>query len=187
VVLILQMFFYTKCMVALSVFVTMLCGVLVDQCVAYFPIEISRTASGRIASIVFPVGAFFSFCVAMMENTESHWKLSPFVGFLLLALVSDKVNWPLHMLGVFAMVFPIALRCQESFQFAALFVSLLGLYFGRLVIKGATVMHYSNPVATAKAFMFGTPFDNQLQLLAFQMGGVLQWAFLWGIMQLHTI
>lgn len=181
------MFFYTKCTVAVSVLVTMLCGVIVDQCVAYFPIEISRTASGRLASIVFPLGAFLSLCVAVMENTQTYWKLSPFAGFLLLALVSDKVNWPIHMLGVLAMVFPIALRCQESFEFAALFVALLGLYFGRLVIKGVTVMHYPNPVATAKGFMFGAPFDNQLQLLAFQLGGVLQWVFLWGIMQLHTI
>lgn len=178
------MFFVTKISVLLTVLTTVSCGVWWDRSAPYFPIEISRTATGRVSSWVFPLGATVSFAIAVWESSSVP---SPFLGFLILAWISDEKSWPVHMIGVLLMVAPVAWQSITGFRDKTLvFLLLCCVYLVRLAFKGVTVMHHPHPIQVAKELMYTGAFENDVQALAFKIGGVLQWAFLYGIMEFYT-
>lgn len=180
------MFFYTKCCILTTVATTVFFGVVCDKSAPYFPIEISRTGTGRVSHIVFPIGAVLSFVVALAER-HHNWQLLPFFGLILLALVTDEQSHAIHMLGVVLMVFPIFVQSCQSPTRLFLFLLLMGLYLGRLLIKGITVYHQSDPVGFTLKLMLSGGFENQAQELAFKLGGLLQWVFLYGMLELYTL
>lgn len=140
------MFFYTKCCIFTTVATTVFFGVVWDKSAPYFPIEISRTGTGRVSHIIFPLGAVFSFLVALGER-HHNWQLLPFFGLILLALVTDEQSHTIHMLGVVIMVLPILFQSLQSQTHFLLFLFLMALYLGRLLLKGITVYHQVDPVA----------------------------------------
>lgn len=183
------MFPYTQLSLLTTVLLTIFSGVVIDNESPYFPIEISRTATGPISSIVFPLGALTSFIIAWHE-TRTYFQLSPFFGFFILAFVSDKQSWAVHMGGVVAMVVPIAFVALQSVENAMLFGFLMCLYLGRIVMKIVTIYPRVNGLwkifERSKEFMYHGGFDSPAQEIAFKMGGVLQWAFLYGVLQLFV-
>lgn len=75
----------------------------IDRCAPYWPIEISRTATGPIGKIVFPTGAVILTIIGYFEtmDLEHQWIIiSPCVGFLLAAFVHDELHWQTHLFGV---------------------------------------------------------------------------------------
>lgn len=83
----------------------------IDQSAPYFPIEISRTATGRIGKYYFPAGFFVVGYFLWIESIccKPRWlKLSPTVGVVIAAIVHDEYHWQIHLLGVFLMYVAIA-------------------------------------------------------------------------------
>lgn len=176
---------YTKLSVLLAVLCTALSGLL-DGSVPYFPIEISRTAAGPLGRIVFPLGTALSFAVSLYELRTLH---APFLGLFILALVDDHTSWAIHMFGVFLMIVSIG---WDAWRFGKLwpFLLICCIYLGRLVLKMGVTYHYGLFKPAAKAslqIMYTGKAETPAQLLVFKLGGVLQWVFLYGIMELYSI
>lgn len=173
---------YTKLAILLTVVATMISG-LVDHSAPYFPIEISRTATGPVGRIVFPMGAIGAFLVSLWELKCVHL---PFVGFLLLAVIDDQTSWHLHMLGVNLMAGSIA---WNSAQTGKLFPFLLitCIYMGRFVLKLGVTYHTKHPMNTMYSIMYSGKTESEAQLLIFKLGGVLQWVFLYGMLELYCL
>ena len=82
----------------------------IDQSMPYFPIEISRTATGKIGKYYFPAGFVVVGYFLWIESAccEPRWlKLSPTVGVVLAAIVNDEYHWQTHLFGVFLMYIAI--------------------------------------------------------------------------------
>ena len=101
------MFYVTKTLLfylICSVWIT----AYIDDAYPYFPIELSRTATGEMGKIIFPAGACAVALMMWLESAElcMEYRLivcSGMVGFLLLAFVHDELHWKIHLLGCFLM------------------------------------------------------------------------------------
>jgi len=177
--------FYTKCVLYATVVSTMACGVWVDRSVPYFPIEISRTATGPLSRRLFPAGAALALLVATTEapNYRALW---PFIGLLLLAAVPDDVSWPVHMIGVALMVLGCCAAISDM-RGVVVFAALLGVYAFRLVLKAAVLLPVmDNPADIlhyGAGIMFGTREAHGATAIAFKLGAVLQWVVLYGLLE----
>ena len=74
-------------------------GALVDG-TPYFPIEVSRACAGQHAAVVFATGAIL-LALAFDRAAYSKWVTVAGVGFVVLAVVSDKISVRGHGVGVF--------------------------------------------------------------------------------------
>ena len=178
--------YFTKLSLFITGFVTVFFGVWIDQSVPYFPIEISRTATGPYSRVLFPLGAFTSLIVAYFEVKTKHY-LIVFAGFLLLALVNDKQSWSIHMLGVVLMFGGIASKIYHDNTKYMTFGLILCIYMGRIVLKILTLTHYGYRIfEKAKDIMYTGNADTPAQLLIFKLCGILQWVVLYGMLELYT-
>jgi hypothetical protein len=159
-------------------------GSYIDGSVPYFPIEISRTAaSGRYGYFGLCLGTIV-FCPYIQGRADG-W--ISWIGLLILALVDDKMSWNVHMLGVFIMLFGVAL---SNVNLTLLF--LLGLlFFSRVVIRFIVVSAYEvnhvtihNIIQKNKEIMYSGKCAYPITLLVFKLSGVLQWVCFWGMIQL---
>lgn len=176
--------FFTK----VSIFVTVLATFVscyLDNSAPYFPIEISRTATGPIAKVMFPLGVLISCTVSIVETKRPH---VPFLGFFLLALVDDKQSWQVHMLGVLIMGLGLLREAIQNGK-VLVFCLIACIYMGRLVLKAGVTYHHGYPKAilVAKEIMFTGRAESPQQLLIFKLCGLLQWVVLYGWMELYSI
>lgn len=177
---------WTKISLLLTVISTVLSGLYFDQSVPYFPIEISRTATGPWSRIIFPVGVMFVMATCIWEVGRMQL---PFVGLFILALVDDKTSWILHMLGVFIMGVSLAFDAWKNSKLLHFFL-IFCIYCGRLVLKMGVTYHYGmfqNAIETSKQIMYTGNAETQEQLLIFKLCGILQWVVLYGWMELYCI
>ena len=78
-----------------------------DGSAPYFPIEVSRTATGKIGRYYFPLGFLLVGWVLWVESVDSEprWlKLSPAVGVVTAAVINDELHWQAHLVGVMVAV-----------------------------------------------------------------------------------
>ena len=99
-----RMYGWTKMTMLVTIVATVCCGVWVDESAPYFPIEISRTATGPISANVLRggvgVGTVVLACECMAMAGSSWMVWVPWSGIVMLAVFDDASAWGLHMLGV---------------------------------------------------------------------------------------
>lgn len=181
------MFFYTKIVIVCTIFTTAWLGYSVDCSTPYFPIEISRTATGRYGRIFFPVGAGIALATALFE-TQHVWTLLPFVGLVVLTLVTDEMSWPIHMIGVYAMIGSIAYVCHTAGNDTWYpFIGLMSLFLFRVLLKvvWTSLQGQVFLFQRIQTLMLTGDFTSRSQKMAFQVAGVLQWVVLIGMMLLY--
>lgn len=165
------------CIVSYAVFM----GMAFDRKAPYFPIEISRIlASGPHAywSFVLPVLFIVPF-IPFNMYTFTSW-----LCILGIAAIDDKTSWSLHMLFVAGLMIIATIKAIALRDNLFILCMAFSLYGARIVFKVAAVFLFHHaPMSRAKdvcmQIMFGTIQPaNQATLLAFQLGGVLQWIVL---------
>ena len=139
------MFERTKMTMLVTVVATVFWGVWMDRSAPYFPIEISRTATGPISANVLRGGVGVGTVVLAYEwmaLAGRPWMVwVPWSGIVLLAVFDDASAWGLHMLGVAIMgaggVMLVMCRDKEVSRRDRMLVAGAGLaYVLRIVSKG---------------------------------------------------
>ena len=182
------MFIYTKISILITVLSTIFTGYWIDQSTFYFPVEISRTATGPIGQIIFPFGALCSFIIGITELSVNITDLYPFLGFLILTIIDDKKSRIIHMIGVLLMIVGVGVKAFRTKQTTIAFGLIMSIYFLRIIMKGVVLSHHgTNIFNVSKHIMYTGETETQTQLLIFKLCGVLQWVALYGLIELHTI
>jgi hypothetical protein len=74
-----------------------------DRSAPYFPIELSRTATGPVGKFYFPLGflvvGYFFFVESAGVDLRWLW-LSPLAGIFIAAVINDELHWQAHCAGV---------------------------------------------------------------------------------------
>ena len=161
----------------------------IDDTVPYFPIEISRTASGRLCRFVFPFGITI-FCIsAYYESTYplSH-TLIPIIGLLITSYISDELHWVIHIVGVAVMGLGVTIHVllcaymrSDGYEFQLLYLissSILCTLYISLKVYG--VLIHNKLVSLYDAYEQGMDINyngngTQIQLKIFKLTGVVQW------------
>lgn len=169
---------------------TAVCGWLVDQSAPYFPIELSRTATGRYSAWIFSLGLTLSCACLLWETKDPLLTYALLVaGVLLLCWVTDEQSHSLHMLGVY-MAFVGAIWAKRASAESALILTFaVCLFLFRLVMKVMVIVvfEFQAPVSwdvkaifhEALRIMNTGVVRNPSSLVVFQAAGVLQWVVIW--------
>lgn len=154
----------------LGVIGCMALGLLYDN-VPYFPIEVSRTVAGPVASKAFAAVALGSFLVYDWPKYSS-WTTVSWFGFVLLALIPDTVSVAGHMAGVGLMGVGALGLCWDMPSQWKFIVLVLFVYGIRVAAKVAVVMWRDTmPYITMEEFF------DPWTLLAFIKGRCLDIMF----------
>jgi hypothetical protein len=162
-------------LIPISVIASVLIGIYIDKSPPYFPIEISRTVTGPVASWAFPALLTFSAIISRFEVNWHAW-----FGILLLAWIPDTFSHLLHMVGVaiLGISFLIVAKWEQ--------IAVISLIWAmRLLMKAAAIYQFETErhglksmIAYGKKRMFDGNFRDARTLLVFQTTGVLQWIVL---------
>jgi len=173
-----------------------------DRSLPYFPIEISRTATGSLSKNVFRYGV--SLCtLAMLYESTTRVDYIAWAGLLLLAWVDDVTSLQWHQVGVAVMGFGVLLKALLSENISyniLLFITAAIIYALRLLIKVGVlvVLEFRKPLnadtllgilwnvenfrdkllAQAYAIMFkgeSRAEHPKASIYLFSLCGVLQW------------
>lgn len=185
------MLFYTKWVLLGVVAATVSCGVWVDKSTPYFPIEISRTATGPVALRVFQIGV--SLCTGVLWfESETSTPIWPWLGLLLLAWVDDVTSWSIHMLGVAIMALGTARMVfwYQPHEHIAIVMCCGVLWFARLLMKWIAVVAlehkqllwdhrtwhtFTRVTQDMKRIMYNGDATHPLTIYVFRITGVMQW------------
>ena len=132
---------YTK-LCLLAVILATWAAAFRDRSLPYFPIEISRTATGSLSRWVFRLGVLAGSAV-MHAEADSFDVYITWAGLLLLAWFDDLRHFELHMAGVAVMTLGVGIRAvlfSDTANTVPLFVCAAVIYALRVVIKVATVL-----------------------------------------------
>lgn len=137
----------------------------------YFPIEISRTATGPTSRWIFAIGLSLSVLILLFERPFSIGSLILTVGVLLLAWIDDEVSRFWHMVVDWKTAWVPLLCCS-------------GLYAARLIMKATAVVFLEKvPLESIATESIRIMYDGQvkepLTLRIFEATGVMQWILLW--------
>ena len=187
--------FYTPYCILVSVISTVICGVFIDKSAPYFPIEISRTATGPISRWVFAIGLTLSVLSLLVETTEPKRYIIIIIGILMLAWVDDVTSHIIHMLGVLLVGIGsfVAVPLQKTwvvlFCAVALFVFRLGMkcmavVFIEKTVKG--VFDFEGMKIVCMEIMYTGKTRSILTLRLFQAAGIMQWIVLWLVYEATT-
>lgn len=180
--------FYTPISILISVISTIICGVFIDKSAPYFPIEISRTATGPISRWIFAVGLTVSVLSLLVETTEPKRYIIIILGILMLAWVDDVTSHIIHMLGVLLVgvgsffAVPLQKTWVVLFCATALFVFRLGMKCMAVVFIEKTtkgIFDFQGMKEMCMAIMYTGKTKNVLTLRLFQAAGIMQWILLW--------
>jgi hypothetical protein len=188
------MIWFTPYCVIISVVTTALTALFVDKSVPYYPIEISRTATGPTSRWVFSLGLTLSVLTLVLEHPTPKKYTLAIIGVLLLAWVDDEVSRFWHMVGV-GLLFVGSVVAISNWKVA--WVPLLcgaGIYAARLIIKGLAVIFLEKTtnglldwrgVATESIrIMYTGQVKEPMTLRLFEITGVMQWILLWLLYQI---
>ena len=118
-----------------------------DASVPYFPIEISRTATGETSSLVFSTGM----TLIVFDILRRSWSNDGFIpslwvsclGIFVLAQYNDEKYWGVHMFGVFLFLVGTALYTYKyAWKHKRYFIIAVILYLLRIVCKIIVVFAY---------------------------------------------
>ncbi len=154
----------------------------------YFPIEISRQlATGHHAANVF---LCILIIIAFVYGYSDPWRLLACVCTFGVVAVPDNVSWLGHMACVWTLLGLVAVRTVWLAATASIVpvVVALALYAVRILIKVAALNYWEGIALLDVKRLFtrsqeimtnDRPTQHEWVLLAFQLGGVIQWtAFL---------
>ena len=185
---------HTLIVLGAFVLLCMVIGVLYDRHVPYFPIEVSRTCAGKIASLVFRQGAMISWLVFDWVK-YSTWTIVAWIGFVILAVISDEISVEIHMLGVALMgVGALGLISEDptvlhrvSFCFVAFVLRIVAKTLAVIQYEGTTwtLDEWYSPTGLSSIkqrsldIMFGRgPDPHATTLVVFESAAVAQWLIL---------
>lgn len=153
-----------------------------DESIPYFPIELSRTASGPVSRWVFSIG--ITVCSTLFLSQVWYWPKHerPFVfvavfGLLLLAWVNDTLHLNAHIAGVIIMgISTFAFVFIKRPQHTGLVLTVMLLWINRYVMKLMMVSYYEGGGTEVMTdIMFTGQVKNPDTLVVFKITGVLQW------------
>ena len=131
--------FYTKFCLLVTIFGTW-GAAWKDHSLPYFPIEISRTATGRISKRIFQIGVSLTTFVMYYES-DSWTTYIAWGGLLLLAFLDDRTNFEGHLIGVFIMGFGVALHAMLNPWAHMVTFGIASIIYGiRVLIKTSLVI-----------------------------------------------
>lgn len=175
------------CLLA-SIVSTMLTGTLYDKSVPYFPIEISRTATGPVSRWVFSIGLTCSVITLLLESATPKRYALAVAGILLLAWVDDVVSRFWHMVGVVLLFIGSVTIVNWNVAWVPLLCG-AGIYTARLIMKGMAVvflektthgiLDWRGAANESIRIMYTGQVKESLTLRLFEATGVMQWILLW--------
>lgn len=182
--------YYTPLCLALTILATLVAGALVDRSAPYFPIEISRTATGRLSSWVFRLGLTASVASLLLESDDWLRYACSALGVLLLAWIDDETSHTWHMAGVVMLgvgaLFSVVTHWSRAS--AVMLACAAGVWTVRLVMKWAAVawiekggrapLDFAGIGKTAMHIMYTGHVVDSMTLHIFRVAGVLQWVAL---------
>lgn len=182
------MIVFTPYCILLSVITTALTALFYDKSVPYYPIEISRTATGPTSRWVFSIGLTLSVIALVLEHpTPKRYSLA-IAGILLLAWVDDVVSRFWHMAGVVLLFIGSVLIVDWKTAWVPLLCG-AGIYAARIIMKGLAVTFLEKTTAglldwrgaanESIRIMYTGQVKEPLTLRLFEATGVMQWILLW--------
>lgn len=164
----------------------------VKSTLPYFPIEFSRIlASSNKAYWSFLVGLLGILLTVL--NYSSPWQVCAWLIVMGIAIFDDRQFWLLHMLLVGCLLSLVLAKAMGgSTNQIYLLCMAMCLYAARLVFK-VGALYFLEGVALIDCkevtlqIMFGTRSAARLHngtVVAFQLGGLLQWIVLWMVGQI---
>jgi len=163
-------------------------GCYLDGSAPYFPIEISRTATGHLSYWPFAAGGIISLYWVNDFGDAIAW-----LGYGLLTIVDDKSNWGFHMLGVGIMISGLLFKIRHDPVKLVFAVSIGGLFVARILAKIMVVwaaeldfaMSLSAVTGEMRRIMLeGTCKKPELTLTVMKITGVMQWLCFWALSSL---
>lgn len=188
--------FYTPWCILSSVISTIICGVWIDKSAPYFPIEISRTATGPISKWVFSIGLTISVLCLLAETKDTKRYIIIIIGILVLAWVDDVTSHVIHMLGVLLVglgsfyAVPLEKTWVVLFCATALFVFRLGMKCMAVIFIEKTtkgIFDFQGMKQMCMDIMYTGKTQSVLTLRLFQAAGIMQWIILWLIYETVTL
>jgi hypothetical protein len=171
-----------------TVVLTVCVGVFYDKSTPYFPIEISRTATGPTSRWIFSIGLSCSILMLLLENPSPQKYALLCIGLLLLAWVDDVTSRFWHMMGVIILF----IGSVSIVNWKVVWVPLLcgaGIYATRIIMKGLAVtflekttegiFDWRGAANESIRIMYTGEVKEQLTLRIFEATGVMQWILLW--------
>jgi hypothetical protein len=159
--------------------------------IPYFPIEVSRIlASSESAYWSFFVGLLIILFTSL--DYSSPWQVCAWLIVMGIAIFDDRQFWLLHMLLVGCLLALVLAKAMGSTNQIYLLCMAMCLYAIRLVFK-VGALYFLEGVAlsdckeAALQIMFGSRSAARLHsgtVVAFQLGGLLQWIVLWMVGQI---
>lgn len=167
----------TKVLLLCTVLATLATGVL-EGVVPYFPIEISRTATGPYGKAIFRGGVLLCI-VSAWDEGASEREMLPAVGVVIAAVADDATSLFVHLVGVLFMGLGIAANVQTTAHAKALTLAIViyGLSALARLWCVAPDVGYDLSLAVNKfvAVMYDGQDVSEVQLAVFKAGGVAQW------------
>jgi len=173
---------------------TALCGWLVDQCVPYFPIELSRTATGQYSRWIFSIGLILS-CLLLLKEYEHTPSIFVIItGVLALIWFNDQVENNNYTKGVSVTFFAIGNIVTSNdtgviVYFYAIFVFLLYSCAKVLVVytyelgPSRDLLDWDSTFDQINLILQTGKVTNELSLIVFKIAGVMHWLCFWIIYQ----
>lgn len=158
-----------------------------DESTPYFPIEISRTATGWLSGWVFSVGITASVFVFLYSAPQHPLVYASVSGLLLLAWVDDVSSWKWHMIGVFVMgVCTVLFAFLRRPETIGLVVAAGGLWITRILMKMVVLFFNEGGFTRERAMniMYTGVVQNNSTLTVFKVAGFLQWIVFGMLMQI---
>jgi hypothetical protein len=143
-----------KAHVFVTVVLTQLAALYIDNNVPYFPIEISRTAAGPYASMVFRVGILSCGLVIFLLKAMRVDTLALWISLCIIALFDDVYFWWTHMFGVVLMILVSSFAAYQSGTNAlAPLLAAVTVFAGRIVLKILVILLYEKlpPLAASSS------------------------------------
>ncbi len=179
-----------------------------DSSVPYFPIEISRTATGETSRLVFSTGM----TLIVFDILRRSWSNRGFIpslwisclGIFVLAQYDDERYWGIHMFGLFLFLIGTTFYTYEyAWKHKRYFIIAVVLYLLRVICKIIVVFAYelayeersqffSSPFTPTvwvmilgkmheqahRLMMHGTWTNETITPIVFKTCGILQWILL---------
>lgn len=171
----------TKLHIWCVVLATVWSGLYLDGGVPYFPIEISRTATGPVAARIFFWGMLLIplTTLSLDRMLPSRSLCCAWLGLQLITFFDDVNHWSLHMAGVAVLFLSVLVHHDHEAFVAAVLV-----YCARIVLKAwaIIVLEAVFPASVSAlsdagfGIMMGTRVPQHWATLwAFKCAGVMQW------------
>jgi hypothetical protein len=177
--------------------ITILTSFFIDTHIPYFPIEISRTASGGLAYYILSIGIPPLILTSYIDNNLTNGRFMMITSLFIIACFDDKTHLYEHLIGVFLLMITFLINAIQSDGKMVVVLTCFVLYILRIIIKTGFVLIFVFKKNTLNDLgqMFNTIQDimyngeNAMLLKgnmnkdyiinAFRLCGMIQWMVFW--------